>query len=269
MLSQPLVVALFAAFLVLMLVGIFWYRQLEQLLGERHPEVLDKLEAKDEEKEAEAGTSLQRFIWRRRYRRLRDPDVSRVAGRLFGLQVALGAVFALLFVNGLYEDFAETTDAPPRVAANAQDWQDKRARALALHHEGRIEEAIRLYDELLGPVGADGDLVYWRGVAHWRAGREDMALVDFRRVMDLNPGWFDTYLHADRILSKQRRFDDCVDLWTRYLRAVPGDATAHMERGGSHYHRGDFAAAYADANRACELGKKEACPMAEKMKARL
>jgi pyridoxal biosynthesis lyase PdxS len=94
MFSEPLVIALFAAFFVLILVGIFWHRQLERLLRERHPEELDKLEAKDEEKEAEAGTSLQRFIWRGRYRRLRDPDVSRVAGRLFGLQVALGAVFA-------------------------------------------------------------------------------------------------------------------------------------------------------------------------------
>lgn len=269
MLPEPLFYALFAAFCLMVLVGVFWHWQLEQLLRERHPEILDKLEARDTDRDDESGTALQRFVWRRTYRRLRDPEVSRIAGRLFGLHIALVAVFAPMFVNGVYEEYVETTDAPPRAEAKAEDWRDKRARALALQKQGRIEEAIRLYDELLGPVGADGELVYWRGVAHWKAGREDMALVDFRRVMDLNPGWFDTYLHADRILSRQRRFDDCVDLWTRYLRVVPGDAAAHLERSGSHFHRGDFAAAHADAKRACELGKKEACPIAERMKARL
>lgn len=268
MLPEPLVLALFAAFFVLVLLDVFWLRQLERLLGERHPEVLDKLEARDERKDEEAGTSLQRFIWRRSYRSLRDPEVSRMAGRLFGLQIAIIAVFAPMFLNGFYETYAET-DAPPHAEASGEDWQGKRMRAFALHNQGQIEDAIRLYDELLGPVGADGELVYWRGVAHWKAGREDMALVDFRRVMDLNPGWFDTYLHADRILSKQRRFDDCVDLWTRYLRAVPGDATAYLERGGSHFHRGDFAAAHADLKRACETGKKEACDFAERARARM
>jgi Flp pilus assembly protein TadD len=158
--------------------------------------------------------------------------------------------------------------APAPVAA-AQTLQQKRDRALTLHHEGRVEEAIRLYDEILGPVGADGELVHWRGVAHWKAGRENQALVDFRRAMDLDPGRFETYLNADRILSRQRRFDDCVDLWNRYLRVVPGDAAALLERGGSNFHRGDFAAAHADLQRACDLGKKEACGFAESVKAKM
>jgi tetratricopeptide (TPR) repeat protein len=252
-----------------------WSRELDRLLRARHPEVLDALREQDSRHgnpdAQDSSYAMLRYLWRRDYRKLRDPEVARVAGRLRALVLAFASLLVLTMA-GLSVDEAMTaksTRAAQRAVAAARAPDERRELALDLHRKGRLAEAIRAYDELLGPVGADGELVYWRGMAHWKMGEEDRALADFRRVMDLEPGRIDAYLHTDRILSRHRRFDDCVELWTRYLRVVPDDATAHMERGGSHYHRGDFAAAYEDAKRACDLGKKEACPHAERMKARL
>jgi tetratricopeptide (TPR) repeat protein len=268
---EHVLMAVFAVVFLLVIVLVYLQREYDRLLRERHPEVSDALAQEDADKgedDGDTSPAALRFLWRRGYRKLGDDELTRAGDRMRALLVPTLAGFGFVFVGSGYNSFCEETAAerPPNAA---EVMQDKRTQALALHNQGKIEQAIRLYDELLGPAGADAELVYWRGVAHGKAGREDMALVDFRRVMDLDPGRFEAYLYADRILSRQRRFDDCVDVWNRYLRVVPGDATAYMERGGSHYHRGDFAAAHADARRACELGKREACAMAERVKARM
>ena len=268
---EPLFVALFAAVVVMFALVAYLTSSFAALLRKRHPDALEKLKAEDERDGADPDDSspaMLRFVWRRQYRRLRDEQVTRAGDRIRLLLVPTLSSFAALFVVMLCRTYCEDEAETPQ-RNTGHPMQELRDRALTLHHQGRIEEAIRVYDEILGPVGADGDLVYWRGVAHWKAGREKEALADFRRVMDLTPGKREAYLNADRILSRQRRFDDCVDLWTRYLRVVPGDATAHMERGGSHFHRGDFASAHADAQRACDLGKKEACGFAERARARM
>lgn len=274
-----ILVGLFAAAFVL--VGLLnrWSGQLDARLRKRHPETLEALRQEDQSYGGadESSYALLKYLWQRKYLGLRDETTARIASRLRMLLFAFPLLFvAMGIVSLLAEEAGELRivsgrNLPPSAAGKdaGNPTAGKREQALELHRQGRPEDAIRLYDELLGSEGKDAELVYWRGVAHWKAGSEDKALADFRYLMDLDPGRFDAYLHADRILSRQRRFDDCVDLWTRYLRVAPNDATAYMERGGSHFHRGDFAAAHADARRACELGKTEACAHAERMKARL
>lgn len=264
-----LVIAIVLATFVLLFLVNHWSAELQRLLRLRHPEVLQAL---DEDGEGRAlSPAMLRFLWRREYRTLGDAKVTRIARRLRSLAFAYSSCVVLLFAWDTFPDVmtVASVSGPEARMEDPRAPDARRETALEHHRKGRYKEAIRVYDELLGPVGADGELVYWRGMAYSGMGNEDKALVDLRRVMDLEPGWIDAYVQADRILSRQRRFDDCVDLWSRYLRAVPGDATAHMERGGAHYHRGDIAAAYEDARRACELGKAEACRYADRMKARL
>ncbi|MGH8607130.1 MAG: hypothetical protein ACREX9_06845 [Gammaproteobacteria bacterium] len=50
------------------------------------------------------------------------------------------------------------------------------------------------------------------------------------------------------------------------LERVPDNADAWFERGGTNYQKGDLQAALADATRACDLGKSEACGWVEKLK---
>ena len=57
-------------------------------------------------------------------------------------------------------------------------------------------------------------------------------------------------------------------MWNRYISRQPPDAEAYFERGGTHFHKGDMAASRADAAKACELGKAQACTMVERLKDR-
>jgi tetratricopeptide (TPR) repeat protein len=254
---------LFWALFIAIIVATVLMLWVTRVLRERHSETYHELELDNWLRDSGSG-ALVGFVWRREYVRLRDPAVTRVCDALRVLLAGIAIGFAALFGYARIGDFAEHGTGP------AMDFVgERREAAYGLHRRGRYAEAIAIYDELLGSIGNDAEMVYYRGNARASLKRYDEALVDYRRVMDLDPGKFDAYLNADRILSHQRRFDDCVDLWNRYLRIVPGDASAHMERGGSHFHRGDFASAYADATRACELGKKDACPLAEQMKAKL
>ena len=86
-----------------------------------------------------------------------------------------------------------------------------------------------------------------------------------RAVID--PTHLEAHRSADRLLTRQKRWDDILALWDRYIAHRPRDAEAYFERGGAFFHKGRIDAARADAKKACELGKAQACTMVERLKA--
>ena len=212
------------------------------------------------------AAALLRFLWRREYEQLRDEKLARLASVMRGLLFCFVVVFALSFFD-LLSSMQEAQREASSAAATRRD--GPREKAFELHRQGRYAEAGRIYDELLGKAQADSELLYWRGVARRREGRHEDALADFRRVMDVDPRMFEAYRGADRILSDQKRFDDCIELWNRFLQLVPGHKDAVFERGGAHFRLGNFTAAQADAQRSCELGRQDACRVARDLRARM
>lgn len=181
-------------------------------------------------------------------------------------------VFVIFLITGAtswewssssHEEEEEAAVAAPTRA------EQRRAEAFDLHRKQQPAQAIAIYDELLRNSGDDAELLYWRGMARWKLGDDDAALQDFRRVIDIEPGNFEAHRGADGILSRQKRWDEILAIWNGYIRASPSDAEAYYERGGTHFRKGDLAAAHADAARACELGKAEACNVAGRLKAKL
>jgi len=253
--------------------------RLARLLRERHADRLEELGLADLRdwgnrpgSELTVPRSVLRFLWRRRFYRLRDDEIVRLSHAMRWLFFAFATGFAVLFCNvmylGLKAQFGPRErigDAAPAVTSR----EDRRDLAYELHRNGRHAEAIAIYDELQARGSTDGEMLFHSGNAKSMLGQEDAALADYRRVMDLDPGRFAAYLSADRILSRQKRFDDCIDLWTRYLRVVPRDAEAYYERGGSYFHKGELAASLADVRRACELGKAAACRRVEDLEKRM
>ena len=269
-------VLLFVVVFVIFVAMVACVSRLARLLRERHPDKFEELGLEDLRDwrdhdgsgEFTLPQSVISFLWRRRFYRLRDDEIVRLSYAMRWMLFAFASGFAALFVSILYGEIKAGFDPEEGAAPAVASRDDRRDRAYTLHRAKRYAEAIAIYDELLGSSGADAELVLWRGMARWHLGRDDEALGDFRRVMDLDPGNVAAYRNSDHILSARGRFDDCVDLWSRYLRVVPGDAEAHYQRGGAHFRRGDLPAATADATRACELGHRTACGQAERMKAR-
>jgi tetratricopeptide (TPR) repeat protein len=145
---------------------------------------------------------------------------------------------------------------------------EARHAAFDLHRAQKWPQAIAAYDTLVKRGGEDAEILYWRGIAHWKSAQFDQAYRDFRRVIDLDPANLEAYRNADRLLARQQKWDEIITMWNWYISRQPPNADAHYERGGTYFHKGDIAAARADAARACELGKNQGCRMAERLKSR-
>ena len=170
-----------------------------------------------------------------------------------------------LFLYQPPEDGAARGQSAAQTSSLAQQHREE---AFRLHREQRWEDAIAVYDQLLQESERDAELRYWRGMAHWKLDHTDAALQDFRAVIELEPTNFDAHRSADRILSLQGRWDEVLEIWDDYIARTPTNADAFFERGGTNYHKGDLAAARADAARACELGHAEGCSWWERLKDR-
>jgi tetratricopeptide (TPR) repeat protein len=263
----------FAVFFVLTIVWRACARRLARMIGERHPGKYDRMSLGDIEDASLLGSSddtekadmaVMRFLWRREYYRMQDDEIVKLAHGMRWLLVGLGLSFAA-FGSTVVMTALEPGDAPEVAAVAAPQAQlaEARSRAFELHRQNRLPEALALYDQLVDKGPPDAEVTYYRGNARAASGQHDLALVDYRRVMDLDPAHFAAHLNTDRILSRQRRWDDCIDVWNRYLRVVPRDAEAYYERGGSHFRKGDVAQSILDLKRSCELGKAAACARAE------
>ena len=147
-------------------------------------------------------------------------------------------------------------------------WKDT-GDAFRAHHDKKYQRAIAIYDELLRSQPRDAELLHYRAGAHWQMGHTDAALEDYRAVLALQPGNIEAIKTVDRILAREKRWDEILPLWNEYLRAVPNDAEAHAERSGTYFHKGDLQASRADARKACELGHARSCSHAKYLDARV
>jgi tetratricopeptide (TPR) repeat protein len=271
-----LLYTLVAIFIVLCISWLFCVNRLSRELRDRYPGVHKELHLDEmwprgwgwlgRHDNTRAVFALMRFLFSGRYRELDDPYVTDLGTTMRRMFVGSLAIFAMVvwLIQKVPPPEARTDEPLASVSPHDQ----VRARAFDLHRAGKHAEAIAAYDEVLRASAADAEALQWRGTAHWKLNRVDAALDDFYRVIELQPTNFEVHIHADRILSNQRRWDDVIVLWTAYLRRMPSDAGAYFERGGAHYRKHDLPSAKADAVRACELGKAEACAMVERLKQR-
>jgi tetratricopeptide (TPR) repeat protein len=260
---------------VLAIIAFIWIRSLKKLeerIAKRHPEKyrelgLDSIGVPGERDRV--FNRMLRFLRRGDYRYYNGPEVANLGAFLRWTGVAfLGVFFALAWsVAAFHNESVRAAEEPPRSAgtAAAQHRENRREQAFELHRRNKLAEAIVIYDELLRARPNDAELLYWRGNARSSLGRDEDALGDYRRAIELTPGDIEVYEGADRVLSLQKRWGEALELWHAYLKAVPKDAQGYYHRGRAYFNRGDKASARQDASRSCELGKKDACELAKRL----
>lgn len=178
------------------------------------------------------------------------------------------AAFGVLAVS-ILRDLPDDDHAERAVAAEPEKPADEaREAAFEFHRAQKWPQAIAAYDQWTKRNGEDAEILYWRAMAHWKSAQFDEAYRDFRRVIDLDPAHLEAYRNADRLLARQKKWDEIITMWNWYISRQPPSAEAYFERGGAYFHKGDMAAARADAARACELGKNQGCRMVEQLKGR-
>lgn len=270
-------------FPVLILMALIWFvcvSKLSRQLRDRHAEKYEQMRLADLWPRDLAGWfsvhdnakpvfALLRFLLRGEDRALHDADISSLSVFMRWLVFVYLGLFLVLMFSILSQNNQSRASRGQNVIEVLSHTEQRRNQAIDLHRANKFAEAITVYDELLRDSDRDAELSYWRGVAHWKLDHADQALQDFRRVLELEPTNFEANRSADRILSRQQRWDEILEIWDNYIGRVPANAEAYFERGGTYFHRGNVAEAQADAARACELGKAAACSLAERLKSKL
>ena len=104
-------------------------------------------------------------------------------------------------------------------------------RGVALRNLGRYEEAVASYDHALSLAADDPGTWYNRGVALRNLGRYTDAIDSYDRALALDPDDADTWHNRGVALRKLGRHGDAVTSFDRALSINPQDATIWYNRG--------------------------------------
>jgi tetratricopeptide (TPR) repeat protein len=136
----------------------------------------------------------------------------------------------------------------------------KRVRdAYDLEQRGQLDEAIETYTSVTRMHPNYVNDYSYRAGAYDKKGEADLAERDCLRAIEIDPMHFESYKFLDYVLFKQKRLDEIVQHWNRYLTLQPKDANALLERAGTYHHKGEADLALKDLEASCALGNQEAC----------
>ncbi|MDP6573508.1 MAG: tetratricopeptide repeat protein [Rhodospirillales bacterium] len=125
--------------------------------------------------------------------------------------------------------------------------------ALAHHQAGRLDEAERLYGEVLAAHPDNADALFYMGAAAYQTGRAERAAEFMGRAVELAPANA-AYVGALGVAKTALGLaDDAVACYRRALELDPAAADVHYNLGNALLERGEPAAAIASYRRAVEL----------------
>ncbi|HET9579673.1 MAG TPA: tetratricopeptide repeat protein [Usitatibacter sp.] len=152
------------------------------------------------------------------------------------------------------------------------------ARALQLHQQGRIDDAQRLYRQVLAADTGNAIATHYLGMVAWQHGdareaerlmreslqrdasipdfhnnlglllrdtrRTDEALACFSRTLEADPGWIEAYNNRALTLEAAGRFDEALADYRTALEREPRFAAAHQNLARLLLMRGELAPAW-------------------------
>lgn len=152
-------------------------------------------------------------------------------------------------------------------------------RSLALHQQGRIDEAEPGYREALGREPGNAIATHYLGMVAWQRAdlaaaeammresirangaiadfhnnlglllrdtrRIDEAVACFRKTLEVDPGWYEAHNNLGLALEAAGRWDDAVAAYRAAIAAQPAFAAAHQNLARALLAQGDFTAGWA------------------------
>jgi tetratricopeptide (TPR) repeat protein len=129
---------------------------------------------------------------------------------------------------------------------------------------GKFDQAINAFDQAIKdpdlPSARLAGLHSDRGVAYWRLGRNEEALKDFNRSIELFNGSASTYNNRANVFIDLGRYEEAVADLDRAITLAPAYGAAYNNRGNANFQLGRYEAALADYRRAVELLPTNAVP---------
>ncbi|HUQ89751.1 MAG TPA: tetratricopeptide repeat protein [Vicinamibacterales bacterium] len=126
-------------------------------------------------------------------------------------------------------------------------------KALSLHRAGRLEDAGRLYEQLLAADPGNASAWHFLGVVYHQLGKSDAAVANITRALELDPRYADACNNLGNIYRETDQYDAALRAYERAVEIAPHHADAWNNIGAIRSGRGDYAAAEQAYARALEI----------------
>ncbi|MFC1858124.1 tetratricopeptide repeat protein [Thermodesulfobacteriota bacterium] len=143
-------------------------------------------------------------------------------------------------------------------------------RHLSLGHENfrkkDFDRALAEYNRSIQIDEHNPDSYYWRARTFVEIGQYENAVRDLKTAIELNDRYTAAYDYLGWLYIKQKLHDESMSYLNKSIEINPDNGWALYNRGRIHFIKGDLEDALNDAQRACELGFKDACEVYRKYK---
>jgi len=164
--------------------------------------------------------------------------------------------------NPLIKGEARDAAAPPAAAKNVGN--------LSAGHrffkQNDFKQAVAEYDLVIKAYPNNSSAYYWRGRAYNKLDLPDKAIADFKRTVELNPAHTEAYNWLGWLAEKDSQYDVCVGYLTKAINLKADNSWSYYHRGRCNYLQGNKKEATQDAEKACNLGYKQACKVFRQLK---
>jgi tetratricopeptide (TPR) repeat protein len=141
------------------------------------------------------------------------------------LAVALGLLVAAILSVGCSSNGSDSG------AGHGSEADQKLTAALQAHAEGRLDEAIDLYQEVLTLDPENKFAFYNLGVIEQTRSRLDGAAAYYMEALNVDPVFEPALFNLAIVRSQQGSQDEAISLYQQVIQANPSDAGAHLNLG--------------------------------------
>lgn len=153
-------------------------------------------------------------------------------------------------------------------ARNPGSWMAHNNLGLRLRYQGKTDEAIAQFQEVLRIDPQKAEAHYNIGITSMQKGKPDDAIAQYRQALQLDPNYLDAYVNLGDALVQEGKLDDAMAQYVAALKIRPNDATTHYNLGTVLFRQGKVDEAIAQFQRAVEI-KPEHWPAQDNLGAAL
>ena len=168
-----------------------------------------------------------------------------------GIGLALLLAFLTWRQCGMYADIETLWRIT--CARNPGSWMAHNNLGNTLRQEGKPDEAIAQYQEVLRLKPKSAEAHYNIGMALMLKGKVDDAISQYRQALQLDPNYSDAYVNLGSALLHEGTLDDAMAQYLAAVKIRPDDAVAHYNLGTVLFRQGKVDEAIAHLERAVQI----------------
>ena len=130
---------------------------------------------------------------------------------------------------------------------------EKLSFAIAIHQQGRLDEAEKIYREVLKMQPSNPNVLHFFGVLLHQIGQSSKAIQMIQRALSVNPNYLDAQLNLGNILKETGDMTAAAGVFRKVIAIAPDFAQAHNNLGIVLRSCGEFDESIQCLQRAIEL----------------